>query len=111
MDFRIKLAKAVQQHNSILCVGLDSNLDMLPDTIKNNRSANPKKVEQFLKTVIDVTQDHCAAYKPNLGFFEALGPDGWDLCAGIRHYLPSDQLVIADAKRRGIRCTAAHSAN
>ncbi|HLR26468.1 MAG TPA: orotidine-5'-phosphate decarboxylase [Fodinibius sp.] len=110
MDFRIKLAKAVQQHNSILCVGLDPNLDLLPDIIKNNRSANPKKVGQFLKTVIDVTKDHCTAYKPNLGFFEALGPDGWDLFAEILHYLPSDKIVIADAKRGDISSTAEHYA-
>lgn len=110
MTFREKLKTAIQTSNSTLCVGLDPNLDQLPDDPKWVSDSSNRKVELFLKTVIDVTSDSCAAYKPNLGFFEALGPDGWDTFEKILDYIPSDKIIIADAKRGDISSTAEHYA-
>ena len=31
----------------------------------------------FNKAIIDATADLAVAYKPNVAFYEALGPDGW----------------------------------
>jgi len=110
MTFSEKLEAAVQTHNSSLCVGLDPNLALLPDPITNRDRTSTQQVALFLKKVIDATKPHCAAYKPNLGFFEALGPDGWDLLAGILDYIPNTKIVIADAKRGDISSTAEHYA-
>ncbi|WP_372634051.1 orotidine-5'-phosphate decarboxylase [Fodinibius sp.] len=110
MTFKEKLAEAVQGAESTLCVGLDPNLNLLPAALRNKDMADPAKVSHFLKKVIDVTREYCAAYKPNLGFFEALGPDGWDIFQEILDYLPSDKIVIADAKRGDISSTAEHYA-
>ena len=110
MDFRKKLAKAVQRNNSTLCVGLDPNLQLLPEGIKKDGQTDVEKVRQFLKIVVDTTHEYCAAYKPNIGFFEALGPAGWDLFSDILDYLPSDKIIIADAKRGDISSTAQHYA-
>lgn len=110
MDFRTKLAEAVRHNNSTLCVGLDPNLQLLPEGIKKDGQSDVEKVRQFLKIVVDTTSEYCAAYKPNVGFFEALGPDGWDLLADILDYLPSDKIIIADAKRGDISSTAQHYA-
>ncbi|SMO66071.1 orotidine-5'-phosphate decarboxylase [Fodinibius sediminis] len=110
MDYNDKLAEAVRQADSTLCVGLDPNIDLLPAAIRNGQASPPVKVRTFLKKVIDVTQEHCAAYKPNLGFFEALGPDGWDVFQEILAYLPPGKMVIADAKRGDISSTAEHYA-
>lgn len=110
MSFTEKLSKAIQQANSTLCVGLDPNLDLLPTPIQEQSIPPTQKVEQFLKNVIDVTQDYCAAYKPNLGFFEALGADGWDTFEEIITYIPDDKIIIADAKRGDISSTAEHYA-
>ncbi len=110
MTFIEKLKSAIQKSSSTLCVGLDPNLVLLPDAIKNQEISSPEKVEVFLKKVIDVTAEFCAAYKPNLGFFEALGADGLDTFATILDYLPDDKIVIADAKRGDISSTAEHYA-
>ncbi len=110
MTFTEKLTTAIKTTNSTLCVGLDPNLNLLPDPIKHQEIQSPQKVEKFLKKVIDVTSDHCAAFKPNLGFFEALGPDGWDIFAEILGYIPSGKIIIADAKRGDISSTAEHYA-
>lgn len=110
MTFTKKLEEAVRTANSTLCVGLDPNLDLLPGAAKNQADSSPHQVEYFLKKVIDVTADHCAAYKPNLGFFEALGADGWDVFREILDYIPSEKIIIADAKRGDISSTAEHYA-
>lgn len=110
MTFKEKLAEAVQRADSTLCVGLDPNLHLLPEAIRKEDVSDPEKVSSFVKKVIDVTQEHCAAYKPNLGFFEALGPDGWDTFQEILDYLPSDKIIIADAKRGDISSTSEHYA-
>jgi orotidine-5'-phosphate decarboxylase len=108
MTFNEKLKSAVQTAESTLCVGLDPNLALMPDPINSTKQSDPQKVEQFLKRVIDVTAEHCAAYKPNLGFFEALGADGWDTFETVLNYIPDDKIIIADAKRGDISSTAEH---
>jgi len=110
MTFENKLAEAVKRSNSTLCVGLDPNLELLPAAVRNENSSDAAQVSQFLKKVVDCTHEHCAAYKPNLGFFEALGPPGWDVLREILDYLPGRKIVIADAKRGDISSTAAHYA-
>lgn len=110
MTYTQKLEKAVASFNSTLCVGLDPNLERLPDVLKKADLTAAQKVERFLKRVIDATSKHCAAYKPNLGFFEALGPDGWDTFAEILAYIPEGKIIIADAKRGDISSTAEHYA-
>lgn len=110
MTFNDKISSAITQNHSTLCVGLDPNLDLMPEPVTSADQSDPQKVEQFLKKVIDVTADHCAAYKPNLGFFEALGADGWDTFEAILNYIPADKIIIADAKRGDISSTAAHYA-
>jgi len=110
MTFTEKLQASIRLAQSTLCVGLDPNLDRLPVSLTDKHDSDTDKVAAFLKTVIDVTADHCAAYKPNLGFFEALGPDGWDLLADLLEYIPKEKIVIADAKRGDISSTAEHYA-
>jgi len=63
----------------------------------------------FNKAIIDATAPYAVAYKPNLAFYETLGPDGLrafeQTVAYIREKYP-DQFVIADAKRGDIGNTA-----
>lgn len=56
--------------------------------------------------VIQATKNHVCAYKPNSAFFEALGSDGWRLMDRIFDEIPSDKVLIADAKRGDIGNTA-----
>ncbi len=108
MSFLQKLASAMRNNQSCLCVGLDPNLDLLPPAVQELDKSDVQKVEFFLKKVIESTKKHCAAYKPNLGFFEALGSQGWELFHRILTELPSDKIIIADAKRGDISSTAEH---
>jgi orotidine-5'-phosphate decarboxylase len=110
MNFTDKLKKAVSASRSTVCVGLDPNLDLLPRAIKKEHLSDTKSVEKFLSKVIDATAEHCAAYKPNLGFFEALGADGWDTFETVLDYIPDEKVIIADAKRGDISSTAEHYA-
>jgi orotidine-5'-phosphate decarboxylase len=110
MTFNQKLKEAVRKSQSCLCVGLDPNLERIPDSIKGQYSNPEDQVYHFLKEVIDSTADHCAAYKPNVGFFEALGSSGLNVFQKVIDYIPEEKIIIADAKRGDISSTAEHYA-
>lgn len=110
MTYTEKLQKAIAKSNSCLCVGLDPDLDRIPAPLKSEYPIPSQTVLAFMKQVIDATKATCAAYKPNLGFFEALGEDGFRIFKEIIDYIPSDKIVIADAKRGDISSTADHYA-
>jgi orotidine-5'-phosphate decarboxylase len=108
MTFTQKLQSAVSSANSTLCVGLDPNLSLIPDSVKAQFSEPEEQVIHFCKNVIDHTQEFCAAYKPNLAFFEALGSTGLDVFHQVIAHVPKDRIVISDAKRGDINTTAEH---
>lgn len=106
MNYTDKLGKAVKDAESVLCVGLDPDPDRIPDELHKKYSDPVELVEAFCKEVIDVTAEYCCAYKPNLAFFEALGGNGLLLFEQLLYLIPSDKIVIADAKRGDIGSTA-----
>jgi orotidine-5'-phosphate decarboxylase len=87
--------------NSLLCVGLDANIDQIPARFKS--SATPQF--DFNRWIIDQTHEYACAYKPNMAFYEARGSRGWDelaLTAGYLHHNLPDAFTICDAKRGDI---------
>lgn len=108
MTFTQKLRSAVASSGSTLCVGLDPNLSLLPKSVKRDLLDPESQVSFFCKSVIDHTQDFCAAYKPNLAFFEALGASGLEIFEEVVQHIPDDKIIIADAKRGDISTTAEH---
>ena len=60
----------------------------------------------FNRQIIDATVDYCVAYKPNVAFYEALGPRGWESLQKTIDYIPDECFTIADAKRGDIGSTA-----
>ncbi|MCG8372383.1 MAG: orotidine-5'-phosphate decarboxylase [Balneolales bacterium] len=108
MTYLEKLTAAVQSSNSTLCVGLDPNLDLLPEVVKAKFASPEEQVAFFCKMVIDYTCEHCAAYKPNLAFFEALGVNGLAVFREVINHIPNDRIIVADAKRGDISSTADH---
>lgn len=86
-----------------LCVGLDPQLDRLPEGIDRT----PDGVVEFCRRIIDATADLALAFKINFAFFEALGPEGWRALAAVRELVPPEIPVIADAKRGDIGSTSA----
>lgn len=108
MTYLEKLQQAVKDTQSTLCVGLDPNLDLLPQAVKEKFDTPEEQVAFFCKMVIDYTYESCAAYKPNLAFFESLGAVGLAVFKEVINHIPKDRIVIADAKRGDISSTAEH---
>lgn len=96
MTFFEKLHRATQSNNSLLCVGLDPDPERLP----------VKDVLSFNRAIIDATQDVVCAYKPNLAFYEALGPEGLTILQRTCEHIPRHIAVIGDGKRGDIGNTA-----
>ena len=97
-----ELVKQIESKKSYLCVGLDTDINLIPERFK--KEADP--VFTFNKAVIDATLPYCVAYKPNIAFYEAMGPKGWESLQKTMDYLPKDVFTIADAKRGDIGNTA-----
>ncbi len=108
MTYLEKLQQAVNSSQSTLCIGLDPNLDLLPEGVKSKFDTPEEQVSFFCKMVIDYTYDSCAAYKPNLAFFEALGIHGLAVFQEVINHISDDRIIIADAKRGDISSTADH---
>ena len=99
---RAELFSQIQQKSSFLCVGLDADLAKIPTHLKSE--ADP--IYSFCKEIIEETADYAVAYKPNIAFFEALGPQGWETLQKVLEFIPKDIFTIADAKRGDIGNTS-----
>jgi orotidine-5'-phosphate decarboxylase len=102
MRFIDKLRKASQKNNSLVCVGLDTDEKKIPSFLKSEEDP----VFKFNREIIDSTKDLVCAYKPNLGFYEALGNKGWEALRKTCEYIPPEIPIILDAKRGDIGNTA-----
>lgn len=103
---RIELIEEIQKKSSFLCVGLDSDLDKIPQHLLDFEDP----LYEFNKQVIDATKDYCVAYKPNIAFYECHGSKGWDTLKKTMDYIPDDIFTIADAKRGDIGNTSKYYA-
>ncbi|AWW33205.1 orotidine-5'-phosphate decarboxylase [Echinicola strongylocentroti] len=92
----------IQRKASFLCVGLDTDLAKIPSHLL--KEADP--IFAFNREIIDKTADFAVAYKPNIAFYEALGPKGWESLQKTLEYIPKDIFTIADAKRGDIGNTS-----
>lgn len=90
------------QKQSYLCVGLDTDPHRLP----RHLLAEPDPVLAFNRAIIDATADLAVAYKPNIAFYEAQGPRGWERLQRTLEHIPAGCLTIADAKRGDIGNTS-----
>ena len=98
--FFTRLNRRAAHIDSLLCIGLDPEPDRLPNSL---RAAPPHEAAlDFLCRIVDATHDLVAAYKPNLAFFEALGPPGLESLRTLRRHIPPDVPVVGDAKRGDI---------
>jgi orotidine-5'-phosphate decarboxylase len=98
--FADRLAAEVERKHSQLVVGLDPNIDLMPVELRGD-------VARFCCGLIDSVAPHAVAVKPQLAFFEALGPAGMaafdQVCTYARR---AGLLVVADGKRGDIGSTA-----
>lgn len=103
---RQKLIKEIFAKKTFLCVGLDTDINKIPESLKNE----PDAIFTFNKAIIDATAPYCVAYKPNLAFYECYGLNGMEAFSKTVNYLRGaypNHFVIADAKRGDIGNTSA----
>jgi orotidine-5'-phosphate decarboxylase len=99
---RSELVDIIFKKKSVLCVGLDTDLNKIP---KHLQQAEDPAFE-FNKVIIDATKDYTVAYKINTAFYEAQGIKGWQTMERTLNYIPKDIFTIADAKRGDIGNTS-----
>ena len=87
--FADKLLAAAARNRSLLCIGLDPDPARMPVA----------DAAAFNRAIIEATADVVCAYKPNLAFYEALGPASLDVLGATLEAIPDWIPVIADAKR------------
>ncbi len=97
-----ELSEQIVQKQSYLCVGLDTD----PRKIPRHLQTESDPVFAFNKAIIDATADVAVAYKPNIAFYEAQGPRGWESLQKTLEYIPKNCFTIADAKRGDIGNTS-----
>jgi orotidine-5'-phosphate decarboxylase len=95
MPSRQQLISQIKQKKSFLCVGLDTDIDKIPQHLLEFEDP----IYEFNKHIIDATRDLCVSYKPNAAFYEARGVKGLQSLAKTWQYLPKETLNIIDAKR------------
>jgi uridine monophosphate synthetase len=99
MSFFSWLVQRVEKMDSLLCVGLDPHPADLPST-------SAKAAKDFCLRLIECTSNITAAFKPNIAFFEAFGPEGMRALQEVISNIPDDIPVILDAKRGDIASSA-----
>ncbi len=103
MTFTEKLSNAWATNNSLLCVGLDPDMEKLPEELR----WQPDGLFRFCKEIIDATADIACAFKPQIAYFSALRAEDQleEICKYLREQYPDIPLIL-DAKRGDIGATA-----
>ncbi len=101
-----RLAARTGKVGSVLCVGLDPQLENLPAGFSRDLAG----IERFSELLLSAAVPHAAAVKANLAFFEAFGSAGLAALERLRARVPADVPFVADAKRGDIGSTAARQA-
>lgn len=110
MGFFIQLTEAMADRQSLLVTGLDPNPEMLQSWAARRGMANRSFLSQarhWIKAVIEATAPHVCAYKPSLGFYQALGPVGLELLLEVRELVPPDLPLIIDSKHGDLNSSSA----
>ncbi len=100
-----QLVDQIKIKKSFLCVGLDVDLNKIPQHLLELEDP----IFEFNKAIIDTTHDLAVAYKPNTAFYEAYGIKGWISLQKTINYINENHpeiFTIADAKRGDIGNTS-----
>ncbi len=107
MNFTDKLNQAIATNNSLLIVGLDPNPEMMsPPYLQGETDTLIPRIEAWLLWVIKSTCDRVCAYKPTLGFYQALGIPGLQLLERILAAIPQSVPIILDAKHSDLNTSS-----
>ena len=102
---KAELIKQINIKKSFLCLGLDTDLEKIPQHLKNETDP----VFSFNKKLIDELNKIIIAIKINTAFYESRGSEGWISLEKTIKYINSNYpeiFTIADAKRGDIGNTS-----
>lgn len=103
MNFIDKLKTRWRSNNTLVCVGLDPDLNKIPEHIR----AMKHPILEFNRAIIDSTHDLVCAYKPQIAYYSAFGAEHeLKLTIEYIHNNYPEIPVILDAKRGDIGATA-----
>ena len=101
MNFQQKLEEAIVKNNSLVCIGLDTDIKKIPKHLYTSDNA----IYEFNKAIVDKTADLVCCYKANSAFYESAGAEGiaqlkmtFDYIKGTYPHVP----LVLDAKRADI---------
>src|SRR5260370_7766909 len=104
MSFIEKVVMASRQQSSLRGGGLDPEAGRFPIVLQKQSTA--KAVVHLCQAIIEATARYVCAYKPNLAFFEVLGPEGMYVFQEVLAAIPAHIPIIVDAKRGDLDNTA-----
>ena len=105
LNFLPALKKNWKRKKSLVCVGLDTELEKIPKFLRKEKDP----IFSFNKAIIDATCDLVCAYKPQYAFYGANGVKGTEVLIRTVDYIHKKYPgtpVILDAKRGDIGSTA-----
>ena len=103
MSFNALLEKSWKRSKSLVCVGLDTDLEKIPASFKKENNS----IFAFNKAIIDSTVEQVCAYKINIAFYSAIAAElELEKTIAYIHKNYSDVVVILDSKRGDIGNTA-----
>jgi uridine monophosphate synthetase len=107
MHFLDRLEAAIVRNSSLLVIGLDPNPELMPAWYgSSDADALIQSLQDWMRAVIAETQDLVCAYKPTLGFYQALGAAGLELLAQTLAAIPAHIPVILDAKHSDLNTSS-----
>ena len=98
MNFYEKIRAIQRKNKSLLCIGLDPDLNRIPAFL----SAYEYPILEFNRRIIEATKDFVCAYKLNMAFYESAGPHCWHIVHQTLAGIPEEIITIGDAKRGDI---------
>jgi len=102
---RAELIKEIITKKTFLCVGLDPDVDKIPQFLLEEEDP----IFEFNRQIVDATAEYCVAFKPNTAFYEAYGLSGMTSLEKTIKYIKQEypnHFLIADAKRGDIGNTS-----
>jgi orotidine-5'-phosphate decarboxylase len=99
---RAELITQVKKKQSYLCVGIDVDYEKIPKHLHGH----PHRLSRFVRPIVEATKDYCVAYKFNLAFYEGGDVGYFEEFIQLVSEMPTDCLIIGDAKRGDIGNTS-----
>ena len=111
-----QLVKAIRKTEAPICVGLDPQMNFIPDTVKarafeqcgETLEGAAEAIWQFNKAIVDAVADLIPSVKPQIAMYEQYGIPGLEAFRRTVEYCKAKGLiVIGDVKRGDIGSTSA----